>query len=64
MDHKKVRRLHFVNNLSCREIGDCSKTTVNEFYEMFRENPKLLYPILADATNKYVESILYKKPGV
>ena len=68
MDYKKVLRLHFVNHLSCREIaescGDCSKTTVNEFLKRFRKNPELSYPLPADVTNEYIESILYKKPGV
>ncbi|HJB96868.1 MAG TPA: DDE-type integrase/transposase/recombinase, partial [Candidatus Mediterraneibacter intestinigallinarum] len=68
MDYKKVLRLHFVNHLSCREIaescGDCSKTTVNEFLKRFRENPELSYPLPADVTNEYIESLLYKKPGV
>ena len=68
MDYKKVLRLHFVNHLSCREIaescGDCSKTTVNEFLKRFRENPELSYPLSADVTNEYIESMLYKKPGV
>ena len=64
MDYKKVLRLHFVNHLSCREIaescGDCSKTTVNEFLKRFRENPELSYPLPADVTNEYIESLLYK----
>ena len=68
MDYKRVLRLHFVNHLSGREIaescGDCSKTTVNEFLKRFRENPELSYPLPADVTNEYIESILYKKPGV
>ena len=68
MDYKKVLRLHFVNHLSCREIaescGDCSKSTVNEFLKRFRENPELSYPLSADITNEYIESMLYKKPGV
>ena len=63
MDYKKVLRLHFVNHLSCREIaescGDCSKTTVNEFLKRFRENPGLSYPLPADVTNEYIESLLY-----
>ena len=68
MDYKRVLRLHFVNHLSGREIaescGNCSKTTVNEFLKRFRENPELSYPLPADVTNEYIESILYKKPGV
>ena len=68
MDYKRVLRLHFVNHLSGREIaescGDCSKTTVNEFLKRFRENPELSYPLPADVTNEYIESMLYKKPGV
>lgn len=36
MDHKKVLSLHFVNNLSGREIADscsdCSKTAVSKLY--------------------------------
>ena len=68
MDYKRVLRLHFVNHLSGSEIaescGDCSKTTVNEFLKRFRENPELSYPLPADVTNEYIESILYKKPGV
>ena len=68
MDYKRVLRLHFVNHLSGREIaescGDCSKTTVNEFLKRFRENPELSYPLPADVMNEYIESILYKKPGV
>ena len=68
MDYKRVLRLHFVNHLSGREIaescGDCSKTTVNEFLKRFRENPELSYPLPVDVTNEYIESILYKKPGV
>ena len=68
MDYKRVLRLHFVNHLSGREIaascGDCSKTTVNEFLKRFRENPELSYPLPADVTNEYIESLLYKKPGV
>ena len=68
MDYKRVLRLHFVNHLSGREIaescGDCSKTTVNEFLKRFREDPELSYPLPADVTNEYIESILYKKPGV
>jgi len=68
MDYKRVLRLHFVNHLSGREIaescGDCSKATVNEFLKRFRENPELSYPLPADVTNEYIESMLYKKPGV
>lgn len=68
MDYKRVLRLHFVNHLSGREIaescGDCSKTTVNEFLKRFRENPELSYPLPADVTDEYIESMLYKKPGV
>ena len=68
MDYKRVLRLHFVNHLSGREIaescGDCSKTTVNEFLKRFRENPELSYPLPVDVTNEYIESTLYKKPGV
>ena len=64
MDYKRVLRLHFVNHLSGREIaescGDCSKTTVNEFLKRFREDPELSYPLPADVTNEYIESILYK----
>ena len=64
MDYKKVLRLHFMNHLSSREIaescGDCSKTTVNEFLKRFREDPELSYPLPADVTNEYIESILYK----
>ena len=67
MDYKRVLRLHFVNDLSGREIaescGNCSKTTVNEFLKRFRENPEFSYPLPADVTNEYIESILCKKPG-
>lgn len=53
-----------MNHLSCREIaescGDCSKSTVNEFLKRFRENPELSYPLSADITNEYIESMLYK----
>ena len=45
MDYKKVLRLHYVNNLSSREIaascGDYSKYAVNEFLKRFRECPIL-----------------------
>jgi predicted DNA-binding protein YlxM (UPF0122 family) len=45
MDYKKVLRLHYVNNLSGREIadscGDCSKSAVNEFLRRFRECQEL-----------------------
>ena len=68
MDYKKVLRLHFVNHLSSREIaescGDCGKTSVNEFLKRFRESQELSYPLPADVTNEYIESLLYKKPGV
>ena len=67
MDYKRVLRLHFVNDLSGCEIaescGNCSKTTVNEFLKRFRENPEFSYPLPADVTNEYIESILCKKPG-
>lgn len=68
MDYKKVLRLHYVNNLSSREIaascGDCSKSAVNEFLKRFRECPILKHPLPADVTNEYIESLLYRKPGV
>ena len=67
MDYKKVLRLHYVNHLSSREIAAsnaCGKTTVNEFLKRFRECPELSYPLPNDVTNEYIESILYKKPGV
>ena len=61
MDYKKVLRLHFVNHLICRKIaescGNCSKTTVNEFLKPFRENPEFSYPLPADITNEYIESM-------
>lgn len=57
MAYKRVRRLHFVNHLSGREIaescGDCSKTTVNEFLKHFRECPELIYTLPEDVTNEY-----------
>ena len=49
---------------SLKAVGDCSKTTVNEFLKRFRENPELSYPLPADVTNEYIEGLLYKKPGV
>ena len=68
MDYKKVLRLHFVNNLSDREIadscGDCSKTAVNEFLKRFKQCQELSYPLKEDITNEYIESLLYKKSGV
>ena len=68
MDYKKVLRLHYVNNLSGREIadscGDCSKSAVNEFLRRFRECQELSYPLKEDVTNEYIESLLYKKSGV
>lgn len=67
MDYKKVLRLHYVNHLSSREIAAsnaCGKTTINEFLKRFRECSELSYPLPNDVTNEYVESILYKKPGV
>lgn len=68
MDYKKVMRLHYVNNLSSREIaascGDCSKSAVNEFLKRFRGCPVLKHPLPADVTNEYIESLLYRKPGV
>ena len=68
MDYKKVLKLHYVNRLSGREIaescGDCGKTTVNEFLKRFRECQELSYPLSEDVTNEYIESLLYKKPGV
>ena len=67
MDYKKVLRLHYVNDLSSREIAEsnaCGKTTINEFLKRFRECPELSYPLPNDVTNEYIESILYKKPGV
>lgn len=68
MDYKKVLRLHYVNNLSGREIaescGDCGKSAVNEFLRRFRECPELSYPLKEDVTNEYIESLLYKKSGV
>lgn len=67
MDYKKVLRLHYVNHLSSREIAEsnaCGKTTINEFLKRFRECPELSYPLPNDVTNEYIESILYKKPGV
>ena len=68
MDYKKVLRLHYVNNLSGREIadscGDCSKSSVNEFLRRFRECQELSYPLKEDVTNEYIESLLYKKSGV
>lgn len=57
-----------MNHLSSREsaksCGDCSKTTVNKLLKRFRENPELSYPLPANVTNKYIENMLYKKPGV
>lgn len=68
MDYKKVLRLHFVNNLSDREIadscGDCSKTAVKEFLKRFKQCQELSYPLKEDITNEYIESLLYKKSGV
>ena len=68
MDYKKILRLHYVNNLSGREIadscGDCSKSAVNEFLRRFRECQELSYPLKEDVTNEYIESLLYKKSGV
>ena len=68
MDYKKVLRLHFVNRLSIREIadscGDCRKSAVGEFLKRFRECHELSYPLPNDVTNEYIESILYKKPGL
>ena len=68
MDYKKVLRLHYVNNLSGREIadscGDCSKSAVNEFLRRFRECQELSYPLKEDVTKEYIESLLYKKSGV
>lgn len=67
MDYKKVLRLHYVNHLSSREIAasiSCGKTSVNEFLKRFRDCPELSYPLPNDITNEYIESVLYKKPGV
>ena len=67
MDYKKVLRLHYVNHLSSRDIAEsscCGKTTVNEFLKRFRECGELSYPLPEDVTNEYIESLLYRKPGV
>lgn len=68
MYYKKVLRLHFVNNLSGREIadscGDCSKAAVNEFLKRFKQCQELSYPIKEDITNEYIESLLYKNSGL
>lgn len=67
MDHKRVLRLHYVNNLSDREIiegcGDCGKSAVNEFLKRFRECEELSYTLKEEVTNEYIESLLYKKSG-
>lgn len=66
MDYKRVLRLHFVNKLSSRAIAEsigCGKTTVNEFLRRFKECGELTYPLSEDATNEYIEQVLYRKAG-
>jgi len=66
LDYIQILQMHFVNNLSSREIASsygCSKSAVSDFLRRFTACSKLSYPISSETTNELLYGMLYAKKG-
>ena len=66
LDYIQVLRLHYLKNLSSRQISfsvGCSKTTINDFLKKFRNCKEFSFPLSSGITNELIFQTLYSQKG-